>query len=174
LREGIRSAAGPGHWNDYDMLEVGNGMGDAEDRSHFAMWCMLASPLMMGNDLRSATKETIKTLTNKEVIAVNQDPLGIQGFRLSDEHGVEVWAKPLVGGDWAMTFINMNDEPYKLEHDWDKHPLHDDLVGRRLEVENTVYRIRDLFNHKDLGDTKKPLKSKIEVHDVLMIRLSPK
>ena len=72
MRKDIRNASGPNGWNDFDMMEVGNGMTDAEDRSHFAMWSMLASPLIMGNDLRAASKETIKTLTNKEVISINQ------------------------------------------------------------------------------------------------------
>ena len=107
MRKDIRKEAGPGHWNDFDMMEVGNGMTNAEDRSHFAMWTMLASPLIMGNDLRMASSETIKTLANKEVIQVNQDKLGIQGFRFSNENELEIWIKPLANDEWAITFINM-------------------------------------------------------------------
>jgi alpha-galactosidase len=174
LRKDIRKASGPGHFNDFDMMEVGNGMTDAEDRSHFAMWSMLASPLIMGNDLRTATPETIKTLSNKEVIAVNQDKLGIQGFRFSNEFNVETWLKPLADGNWAITFVNMNDEPIDFEFDWTKHEIGDDVNGKFLDLKNNIYTIRDLFNHKNLGDTSKKLKTSIGVHDVLMIKLQKK
>ncbi len=174
MRENIRKAAGPGHWNDLDMMEVGNGMTDAEDRTHFAMWSMLASPLIMGNDLRTASKETIKTLTNKEVIAVNQDKLGIQGFRFSNENNIEIWIKPLDNDAWALTFVNMSDQPIQLDYDWEKHNIGDDLNGKYVDMKKTKFTIRDLFNHKDLGDTSKHLKSVIESHDVLMVKLDKK
>ncbi|NTW90701.1 MAG: hypothetical protein HGA35_02005, partial [Erysipelotrichaceae bacterium] len=80
MRKGIREFAGPDHWNDPDMLEVGNGMTPAEDRSHFTLWCMMASPLIAGNDLRKMTPQTVGILTNREAVAINQDSLGIQGF----------------------------------------------------------------------------------------------
>lgn len=171
MRKEIRKAAGPGHWNDYDMMEVGNGMTNAEDRSHFAMWCILASPLIMGNDLRIASSETIKTLANKEVVAVNQDKLGIQGFRFINENNIEVWIKPLENDEWAMTFINMNDKKISLDFDWKKHEIGDNLNNRILKVNNQNFKIRDLFNHQNLGDTATSLKSEIGAHDVLMIRL---
>ena len=171
MRKDIRKAAGPGHFNDFDMMEVGNGMTDAEDRSHFAMWSMLASPLIMGNDLRTATEETIKTLANKEVIAVNQDKLGIQGFRFSNENNMEIWLKPLENDAWAMTFVNMSDEPTEINFDWKKHEIGDDVNGRRMEANHNKFSIRDLFNHKNLGDTNSNLKANIESHDVLMIKL---
>jgi alpha-galactosidase len=170
MRKDIRKFAGPGHWNDFDMMEVGNGMTDAEDRSHFAMWCMLASPLIMGNDLRKASPETIKTLTNKEVIAVNQDKLGIQGFRYTNRDNIEIWIKPLSNDEWAMCFINMNSQPWDLNFDWAKQELGDDLNQRSLHTSQT-YKIRDLFNRTELGDTKRPLKAKIDAHDVLMVKL---
>lgn len=172
MRKDIRKAAGPGHWNDFDMMEVGNGMTDAEDRSHFAMWSMLASPLIMGNDLRTASEETVKTLTNKEVIAVNQDGLGIQGFRFSNENNMEIWLKPLANEGWAVTFINMSDSPIEIDFDWKKHEIGDDVNGRRMDLKNRTYKIRDLNNHKDLGDTAENLKTTIGVHDVLMVRLT--
>ena len=171
LRGNIRKAAGPGHWNDYDMMEVGNGMTDAEDRSHFAMWSMLSSPLIMGNDLRTASKETIKTLSNKEVIAVNQDKLGIQGFRFTNEGDFEIWVKPLADEEWAMVFVNMADTPRNLDFDWTRHQIGDDVNGRRLEVKNSKFRIRDLHAHKEIGDTGRNLKVTIGSHDVLMVRL---
>ncbi len=171
MRKDIRNASGPNGWNDFDMMEVGNGMTDAEDRSHFAMWSMLASPLIMGNDLRAASKETIKTLTNKEVISINQDKLGIQGFRFSNENNLEIWLKPLENNGWAMTFVNMTDQPVELNHNWQKHNIGDDVNGRYVDMKTTVFKIRDVFNHKDLGDTSAILKAKIAPHDVLMVTL---
>ena len=167
----IRKAAGPGHWNDFDMMEVGNGLTDAEDRSHFAMWSMLSSPLIMGNNPLTASKETIKTLSNKEVIAVNQDKLGIQALRFSNEGDFEIWVKPLANEEWAMTFVNMADTPRNLDFDWTRHQIGDDVNGRRLEVKNTKFRIRDLYAHKEIGDTGQKLKATIGSHDVLMVRL---
>jgi len=172
MRKDIRKVAGPGHWNDFDMMEVGNGMTDSEDRSHFAMWCMLASPLMMGNDLRKATPETLKTLSNKEVVSVNQDKIGIQGLRYTNKDNVEIWVKPLDKDGWAISFVNKNNSPYDLTFNWADQEIGDDLNQRYLKCNTDTYKIRDLFNHADLGDTKKPLKAKIGVHDVLMIKLS--
>ncbi|WP_430824701.1 glycoside hydrolase family 27 protein [Carboxylicivirga sp. N1Y90] len=171
LRKDIRKYSGPGHWNDFDMMEVGNGMSVAEDRVHFAMWAMLASPLIMGNDLRSASKEIIEILTNKEVVAVNQDKLGIQAYCHSDEGNIEIWAKPLVDGEWAFAFVNMSEEEVVVNHDWNWHPVKDDLSGRALEVNNKTYKIRDLYDHKELGTSKQKLKVSIGGHDVLMMRL---
>jgi len=171
MRKDIRKEAGPGHWNDFDMMEVGNGMTNAEDRSHFAMWTMLASPLIMGNDLRMASSETIKTLSNKEVIQVNQDKLGIQGFRFSNENELEIWIKPLANDEWAITFVNMGDKLTTINFDWKKHDMGDNLNNKNLEVKKINYKIRDLFNHKNLGDTASNLKAEIASHDVLMIKL---
>ncbi len=172
MRKGLRKYAGPGHWNDLDMMEVGNGMTNAEDHTHFAMWCILTSPLIMGNDLRSASKETIKTLANKEVIAINQDKLGIQGFRFTNDDNVEVWIKPLANNEWAFVFVNMNDKPFELQFDWNEHEIGDDMNKRSLKTKETTFKIRDLFNHKDIGTTKQPLETTIGIHDVLMIKLS--
>ena len=171
LRKDIRKAAGPGHWNDFDMMEVGNGMTDAEDRSHFAMWCMLASPLIMGNDLRTSSKETLKTLTNKGAIAVNQDALGIQGFRFTNEDGIEIWIKPLENDAWAMTFVNMHQTPYQLNFDWNKHQIGDNLNNRMLDTKNSTYQIKNLFANKSMGTTGSILQYMLQPHDVLMIKL---
>ncbi len=174
LRDKIRKFSGPGHFNDYDMMEVGNGMTNAEDRSHFAMWSMLASPLIMGNDLRSMSNATIEILTNKEVIAVNQDPLGIQGFRFTNENDMEVWIKPLEHGSWAMVFVNMKDHDVILDFDFTKHDIGDDLKGLRMDLDSNTYTIRDLLKHSEMGNTKRNLKSTINSHDVLMIKLNKK
>src|SRR4051794_39585205 len=103
MQQGLRKFAGPGHWNDPDMLEVGNGLAPNEDRAHFSMWAMLAAPLIAGNDLRSMPANVASVLMNRDVIAVNQDSLGVQGFRYAARDSVEFWFKPLVGGEWAMT-----------------------------------------------------------------------
>ena len=94
--EPLRAYAGPGHWNDPDMLEVGNGpLTEAENRAHFSLWCMMAAPLILGNDLTTITQETLDIILNKDMIAVDQDPLGVQGLRLRREGDVEYWFKPL-------------------------------------------------------------------------------
>src|SRR5207253_10895873 len=99
---GLQSYAGPGHWNDPDMLEVGNGgMTTTEYRSHFSLWSILAAPLIAGNDLRSMTPEIKEILTNKEVIAVNQDALGRQGNREWKDGDREIWSKQLKDGSRA-------------------------------------------------------------------------
>ncbi|MFW5710231.1 MAG: glycoside hydrolase family 27 protein, partial [Bacteroidota bacterium] len=152
-----------GHWNDPDMLEVGNeALTEAESRAHFSLWCLMAAPLMAGNDLRSMDETTREILTNKEVIAVNQDPLGKQGkLRVTYDGGdLEVYRKILEDGQ-AYLFFNRSDEPYEL-----------DLTWAMLEVEEN-YRIRDLWKHEDLSTTlKKPaIKYVIEPHGVKMFRL---
>ena len=94
----LSSYAGPGHWNDPDMLEVGNGLTDTEGRAHFSMWAIMAAPLIAGNDLRSMSAATKTTLTNAEVIAVDQDPLGDQGQLVaSPAANLQVWSKTLSG-----------------------------------------------------------------------------
>ncbi len=127
MREGIRTYAGPDHWNDFDMMEVGNGMSASEDRTHFSMWCMLASPLIAGNDIRKMSNETRNILTNREVIAVNQDSLGIQAFRYEVRDSIEIWAKPLAHGDWAICFLNRSMKTKKLEFDWADNLVRDDF-----------------------------------------------
>jgi alpha-galactosidase len=99
--------AGPGHWNDPDMLEVGNGgMTDREYRSHFSLWATMAAPLLIGTDLRKATPGTLEILKNREVIAIDQDPLGAQGRVLRNDNGQWIFTKPLAGGDVAVTLFN--------------------------------------------------------------------
>jgi len=102
--------AGPGHWNDPDMLEVGNGALTAiEKRTHFSMWAMMAAPLIIGTDLRIATEETLSILENREIIAIDQDSLGIQGAVVSNAAGLMVLGKPLVSGEHAVALYNSTD-----------------------------------------------------------------
>ncbi|RZJ42521.1 MAG: glycoside hydrolase family 27 protein [Chryseobacterium sp.] len=173
MRKDIRKYSGPDHWNDFDMMEVGNEMNDTEDKSHFAMWCMLASPLFTGNDYRKMSKETLKILTNKEMIAVNQDKLGIQGFKYSAEEGLEVWVKPLSDGNWAVTFLNRSDVPKKINFDWKKHSIKDADFGYEADFSKTVFRIKDLWKNKEIGTTKKNFVAELASHDSVTLRLIP-
>jgi alpha-galactosidase len=172
-QEGLRRYAGPGHWNDPDMLEVGNGkLTPGEDRAHFSMWAMLAAPLIAGNDLRGMTKETIEVLTNREVIAINQDSLGVQGFKHSITDSVETWYKPLKGGDWAVAFLNRNrTKPVEVNMNWQEQVINDTLSKAVLDSKQTTYKLRNLWTKKDAGDTRKPLKATVPPHDILMLRL---
>ncbi len=171
MQKGLREHAGPGHWNDPDMLEVGNGMSASEDRAHFSMWCMLAAPLIAGNDLRSMSSETREILTNREVIAVNQDALGVQSFQYSSKDGVEVWFKPLEGGDWAMALLNRDTSARKISFDWKNEKVSDALSKRDARFDTTAYSLRDLWAKRDAGDTRKTLATEVPAHDVLMLRL---
>ncbi|HJQ30760.1 MAG TPA: glycoside hydrolase family 27 protein [Pyrinomonadaceae bacterium] len=171
MQKGLREHAGPGHWNDPDMLEVGNGMSVNEDRAHFSMWAMLAAPLIAGNDLRSMSAETRAVLTNREVIAVNQDALGVQGFQYSAKDGVEVWFKPLEGGDWAVAFLNRNASPRKVSFDWKNEKVSDALSKRDARFDSDAYTLRDLWAGRDAGDTRRALGKEVPAHDLLMLRL---
>jgi alpha-galactosidase len=170
-QEGLRKYAGPGHWNDPDMLEVGNGMPVNENRAHFSMWCMLAAPLIAGNDLRSMSEDTRQILINKEVIAVNQDKLGIQGFKYSAKDKVEVWFKPLSNDGWAMCVLNRSTNSQPVTFNWKNETVTDDLSKREAGFATTTYKIRDLWAKKDLGTTAGTLTAEVPGHDVLMLRL---
>ncbi|MCX7983999.1 MAG: glycoside hydrolase family 27 protein [Bacteroidetes bacterium] len=172
MRRGIRQYAGPDHWNDPDMLEVGRGMTTAEDRAHFSLWCMMAAPLIAGNDLRTMSKETIEILTNKEVIAIDQDSLGIQGMKFIDNYqGVEVWIKPLKNNDWAVCFLNRSEVKRKIQFDWSKHWITDDISKRTLDTQSIHFIVRDVWAKKNIGTTQKPLVGEVGIHDVLLVRL---
>jgi alpha-galactosidase len=171
MQQGLRKFAGPDRWNDPDMMEVGNGMTVNQDRAHFSMWCMLAAPLMAGNDIANMTKETVSILTNAEAIAIDQDTLGIQGFRYSVKDSVESWFKPLVNGDWALTFLNRAKQPRKVSFDWQTENITDELSGRATDFSKVSYKLRDIWAKKEIGTTRKPLEKTVAAHDVLMVRL---
>ena len=178
LCEPLRRYAGPGHWNDPDMLEVGNGMTVNEDRAHFTMWCMMASPLILGNDLRAMSQETKAILMNREMIAVDQDELGVQGLRVATEQGLEFWFKPLKGGDLAMTILNPTKEPVCYDLNWQHFNFIDTEVSRLgTHFYMQAYKIRNLWTHKDEGLTslanKVWRKLTVPAHDVVSYRLTP-
>ncbi|WP_426484195.1 glycoside hydrolase family 27 protein [Flavobacterium sp. 2] len=173
MRKDIRKYSGPDHWNDFDMMEVGNEMNDTEDKSHFAMWCMLSSPLFTGNDYRKMSKETLAILTNKDLIAVNQDKLGIQGFKYAAEDGLEVWVKPLSDGNWVITFLNRSDVAKKVNFDFKKNIIKDADFGYEADFNKVNYKIKDLWKNKEIGTTKKNFVSDLASHDVITLRLTP-
>jgi alpha-galactosidase len=172
MQEGLRQYAGPDHWNDPDMMEVGNGMSVSEDRAHMSMWCMLAAPLMAGNDIANMTGETREILTNKDVIAVDQDMLGIQGFKFEVKDSVETWFKPLSGGDWAVCFLNRTKTPMNVSFDWQTRKVVDDFSKKELDAATTEYNLVNLWTKAAAGTTKSALKAVVPGHDVLMLRLS--
>ncbi len=169
---GLRNYAGPGHWNDPDMMEVGNMATPGEDRAHFAMWAMLAAPLIAGNDLRTMTEATRALLTNAAVIALDQDTLGIGGFPFKSEAGVEIWVRPLAGGDWAVAVLNRNRDARAVHFDWKEEYVQDGLSGRALDVNAATYALRDLFADADAGTTAQPLEVTVPAHDVALYRLT--
>jgi alpha-galactosidase len=173
MQEGLRIYAGPDHWNDPDMMEVGNGMSVNEDRAHFSMWCMLAAPLIAGNDLRNMSEETIKIVTNKEAISVNQDSLGIQGFKYSVKDDLEIWFKPLLKGEWAVCFLNRGKEQKDVEFLWQEHRITDKFSKREINFEQNIFTIRDIWAKKSIGKTNQPFVTKIDSHDLKMLKIIP-
>ncbi|MBC3539079.1 glycoside hydrolase family 27 protein [Rufibacter sediminis] len=171
-QDGLRQYAGPGHWNDPDMLEVGNGMAVNEDRAHFTMWSMIAAPLIAGNDLRKMSKETVAILTDKEVLAINQDKLGVQGLRHTVKDSLETWVKPLDGGKWAVAFLNRAKNPQKVDFDWKKNVINDEVAKRQLDGGKTTYKIRNVWAKKSQGTTKKAFETTVPAHDVVLLVLS--
>lgn len=169
--DSLRRYAGPGHWNDPDMLEVGNGLTTDEDRAHFTMWCMLAAPLILGNDIRNMSKETAEILLNREMIAVDQDKLGIQGLKYSSADGLEFWFKPLANGDWGFCVLNRNKGTRVYTVDWQRFNFKDDVSGRQTDFNNRVYTLRNLWALKNNGNTKKTMKIQVLGHSVVAYRL---
>jgi alpha-galactosidase len=163
-QEGLESYAGPGHWNDPDMLEVGNGgMTTTEYRSHFSLWSILAAPLIAGNDLRDMTPEIHDILTNKEVISIDQDPLGREGRRVHKDGDLEIWAKELAGGNRAAILFNRSATERQITLSWEDldYPSH---------LSATV---RDLWQHKDLGKFTGKFSATVPSHGVVMVTVKP-
>lgn len=174
----LRKYAGPGHWNDPDMLEVGNGMTANEDRAHFTLWCMMAAPLILGNDICNMSQDTRDIILNKEVIAVDQDRLGVQGLRLKTEGDLQFWFKPLCDGEWAFCLFNRGKEPVDYVIDWQTLCFIDtEVSGQAMAFDERDYKIRDLWE-KDAkkafkGLTDKTLSVTVPGRDVALYRLTP-
>ncbi len=160
---GLEKYAGPGHWNDPDMLEVGNGgMNDDEYRTHLSLWAILAAPLIAGNDLTAMTPYTQEMLTNREVIAVDQDPLGKQGFPVVQEGPFEVWEKPMADGSVVVGLFNRS----KVADKMTAYFSHLALTG---EV-----TARDLWLKKELGSFQEKYSVNVPAHGVVLVRLKTK
>jgi len=164
--------AGPGHWNDPDMLEVGNGgMTDEEYRTHFSLWCMLASPLMAGNDLRTMSAETLEILTNREMIAINQDSLGKQAFCFRDNGDYEIWVKKLAGDERAVCLLNRSDEKKIVEVDFRVLLAANDDYWKTSPGDLKNYSIRDVWEHQDIKQGKNFSLVEMPPHSTKVYRL---
>jgi alpha-galactosidase len=162
--EPIYSAAGPGHWNDADMLEVGNGgMTTEEYRVHFSMWAIFSAPLLAGNDLEHMSPADREILLNKDVITIDQDALGIQGHRVKKTGDLEVWSKQLADGSRAVALLNRSDKPATIVADW-----------RDIGYPNTLpAAVRDLWAHKDLARHTGTFSAQVPSHGVVMVTVTP-
>jgi alpha-galactosidase len=159
-QRGLERFAGPGHWNDPDMLEVGNGkMSSDEYRTHMSLWCLLAAPLLAGNDLSKMSPETLAILTNPEVIGLDQDSAGIQGRRVAQEGPLEVWVKSLADGSKAVGLFNRGESVMPVTA-----YFQDVGVGESAEV-------RDLWARKDLGVFKGNFTTQVPKHGVVLVRI---
>ena len=158
-QNGREKFAGPGHWNDHDMLEIGNGgMTDTEYRTHMSLWSMLAAPLLAGHDVRSMSEATKQILNNQEVIAIDQDKLGVQGVRVRQDGELEVWKKPLASGV-AVALFNRGGAAAEIAVKWSE-------VG--VAAKNP--KVRDLWEHKDV-DAPAEFSADVPSHGVVILRV---
>ena len=158
------SVARPGAWNDPDMLEVGNGgMTDGEYRAHFSLWAIMAAPLIAGHDVRSMSPATREILTNREVIAVDQDSLGRQGMLVWEAPPeLQVWSKPLADGSRAVALLNRSGSSAKITASFPRLGLHGDSAT-----------VRDLWAHEDRGTFRGHYEADVPSHAVVMVRVTP-
>ncbi len=160
-QNGLEKFAGPGHWNDPDMLEVGNGgMKRDEYRTHMALWALLAAPLLAGNDLRNMSPETKELLLNSEVLAVDQDAKGVQGHRVWEEGPLEIWVKPLADGSHAVGLFNRSESATKMTLDFKS-------IGAPASA-----KLRDLLDHQDLGTAQNSYSAEVPTHGVVLVKVS--
>ena len=156
--------SGPGGWNDPDMLEVGNGgMTTDEYETHFSLWCLMKAPLLIGCDVSNMSDDTLRILTNKEVIAINQDKLGVQGNKKKSDNDLEVWAGPLDGGCFAAVLVNRGNTTASITADWSD-------IGLDPNKQATV---RDLWQMKDLGTMTGRVTASVPSHGVAMYKITP-
>jgi alpha-galactosidase len=161
---GLETYAGPGHWNDPDMLEVGNGgMTKEEYRAHFSMWALFSAPLLAGNDISNMTADTKEILLNKEVIAIDQDPLGRQGRRVKKTGDQEIWSKQLQDGSRAVVLLNRGPAAAKIVVSWTDIGYPDSLPAS----------VRNLWTAKDLGKQTGTYSADIPSHGAVMLTIKP-
>jgi alpha-galactosidase len=160
----IAPSATIGHWNDPDMLEVGNGhMTTDEYRTHFALWCMLRAPLLAGNDIRNMTEDTKSILMNGDVIAINQDPAGRPMKQVSQEGNTVVYMRPLKNGDIAVAMFNRGDQAADMSVTWDSLGV----AGKKLKA-------RDLWKHAAVPVSGDKFTASVPTHGVVMLRVTAK
>jgi alpha-galactosidase len=161
---GLETYAGPGHWNDPDMLEVGNGgMTKEEYRAHFSMWALFSAPLLAGNDISNMTADTKEILLNQEVIAIDQDPLGRQGRRVKKTGDQEIWSKQLQDGSRAVVLLNRGPAAAKIVVSWTDIGYPDSLPAS----------VRNLWTAKDLGKQTGTYSADIPSHGAVMLTIKP-
>jgi alpha-galactosidase len=159
-QNGLEKYAAPGHWNDPDMLEIGNGgMSATEYRTHMSLWSILAAPLLAGNDLRTMSAETQAILCNREVVAIDQDKAGHEGYRVSKNGDAEVWAKALASGDWAVGLFNRGESPAKITARWSDLKL------------SGKHKVRDLWAHEERG-VFDDFSAEVPAHGVVLARVA--
>lgn len=160
---GLEKAAGPGHWNDPDMLMAGNGaLGIEQYRAQFSLWCILAAPLIAGCDVRNIQPDFLALLTNKEAIAIDQDPLGKQGRRARDDGDTEVWTRELQDGSIAVAFLNRGESATRIALHWEEIALPPDAPAV----------IRDLWRHQDLGEFRARFEADVPPRATIMVRIT--
>ena len=172
MRKNIRQYSGPDHWNDFDMMEVGHGLSLNEDRAHFSMWCMLASALIAGNDLRKMSKETRAILTDKDMVAINQDKRGVQAYLYKQEDSVDTWIKPLMDDEIAVCFLNRSKKAMPVVYDWTNNPVNDTVSSMHIDFLKNNYAIQNLWLKKMEGTTAKAYTASVMPHDVIVLRLN--
>jgi alpha-galactosidase len=154
--------ARPGHWNDPDMLEIGNGgMTEMEYKTHMSLWSILAAPLIAGNDLRNMTAAIHDILTNREVIAIDQDKEGKQGARRWKSGDQEVWVRPLAGGAQAVGLFNRSAEEARIAVKW-----------ADLGIQKIPTQIRDVWEHKNIKAKGSQIDATVPGHGVVLLRVS--
>jgi alpha-galactosidase len=170
----ITQYSGPGHWNDLEMLEIGNGgQTQQEYRSHMAIWSMMSAPLMAGNDIRNMDVLTKEILLNKDVIAINQDKLGKSAFRFVQLNGIDILVKALSDGDVAFLFINRNNFNTELNYNWNFDTVYDEsLENGSLYMKRAPRTIKNVWTNQYMGTTDTLLKKTLEPHESLFLRLS--
>jgi len=160
---GLEKFAGPGHWNDPDMLHVGQGgMNETEYRTHFSLWCLLAAPLLAGNDVRDIPAAILAILTNRDAIAIDQDPLGKQGSRLKKDGDTEIWSRPLAGGAVAIGLFNRGEAPVTIT------VKAGDVTWKQFS------KLRDLWAHTDVEAKDGAYSAEVPAHGVLLLRATGK
>lgn len=170
-QQAIRQYNGPSHWNDPDMLEVGNGMSATEDKSHFSLWCMMAAPLAAGNDLRKMSEVTRRILTNKQMIAIDQDERGIAAFKMPMMDSLELYIKPLKNNGYALCFFNRTASTRKFEFNWKDLHISDTLSHTDIQFNKEQLNIRNLWSPEYSGTTLGRFKYEIASHDVIVLKL---